>query len=208
MAARPALRPRLGQRQRHAGALALPAFGLEVELLQGAFDMALAETAARSDGVDARVGSRQSAVCANALSRRGSRVRVAARGPQAALCGLGGEVTAELCPRETPSVCLKLYGHKPHAPVRSSSDPPDDQNRRTAVASTRAPRRDRRATEAAARGRIPVKDQDKQQPRPLGVLEVPAALRVLAAVVRTGLRSTRRKSSARLVVRFPSFFVG
>ena len=36
VAARPALRLRLGQRQRHAGALALPAFGLEVELLQGA----------------------------------------------------------------------------------------------------------------------------------------------------------------------------
>ena len=33
---RPALRLRLGQRQRDAAALALPAFGLEVELLQGA----------------------------------------------------------------------------------------------------------------------------------------------------------------------------
>ena len=36
VAARPALRLRFGQRPRDAAALALPAFGLEVELLQGA----------------------------------------------------------------------------------------------------------------------------------------------------------------------------
>ena len=55
---------------------------------------------------------------------------------------------------------------------------------------------------------IPVKGGIQQPTTLLGVLEVSAALDVLAAVVRV-LRAARPKNLlAGLVVRFPSFFIG